>query len=285
MKVNLGLSVWYRDRLTENDYSRISDAGIKYIELSLDHVWPFRDQKGFEREIKKIKDNGLSFGVHLPWRDIVLLSPYEELRRASASYLIRVADDLSKYEAQYAVLHISTYETVNRRDLELLIKDGINTITTVAKSYKESGIDLLLENLPRGPLSNLYILEKMAREAKSDVCLDFGHLIASMVHEKEKVNVKDILEVAGEWIRRLGLKIRLTHIHGVIKVDKNLLEHYLLDDYYDVYASLIRKIVEETGEANVTIEVFYRDPNRRAAGPKILIKNSLKLLEALKNSR
>ena len=281
MGIHIGIPTWYKDDFSSNNYALFFEQGIEYIELSLEYPWPFWDEKRLRKITKEIKEYDLKINFHLPWRDLSIISPYPQVRIGAYKYLLSIADFIETLDAtkEYAVLHATTSENVKLNSDKNILMEITETLMKLNEEYEKRGVNLLLENLPKGPSSSIILLKKLTNKANLGICLDIGHLITSiLLKEKENIGEKELLSHIKKWLDTFNDKIHVTHIHGIVKVNGNILEHYLIDNYYDIYADALRKINEKKKEINVTLEIFYRDPQKHIVTPRYLSNAAEKIM-------
>ncbi len=277
--MKIAISVWYKSRFTTRDYNKFIEKGIEYAEFSLDYPWPYWEPDNFKKEISKVKDNGLKIGSHLPWRDIQLASPYPELRKGAVKYLISLGETLSASEVEYGVLHVSTREAIKEKHKNNIMNGVLEDLMELTDYYKSLGINIAIENLPMGPSSTRDFLVPLIKKSGSTACFDIAHLITKILLNNKDTTRKTVEDKVNEWAKTLEQFITLVHIHGVVKVNSSIMEHYLLDDYYNLYIPVLQYFNTKKEHMITTLEIFYRDADKNPATPTILAKSAEILLK------
>ncbi len=278
----LAAPLWYKTRYRPEDYSELYNAGFEYVEISLDYPWPFKMRDRLDEQLSIIRKTGMKTGVHMPWRDISLLSPYAPIREGGIKVLEELLEPITNIEAEYAVLHVTSRENMKTKDIDETIEWVSTRLKEVIDRYREAGVMVVLENLASGPSSLKSIILKLARRASSKICFDLAHLIAREL--SRGVNTREgVREKLVEWASSIGELTTLVHLHGVVASEGKVLEHLpLTREEMETYADILRMILSKQERVVVGLEIFYKDTARRKASVKHLISSARLVLEALR---
>jgi sugar phosphate isomerase/epimerase len=268
--------VWHQKPLRKEEFEAIYSSGFSYAEISIEYPWPFWKSESFYDQIEFIKSSGLKIGVHLPWRDILIISPYDEIREGAANYLKKLVQTLEKINAEYAVMHLTTREEINLKD-ETYLQNIETVLNQLISEYKMHGIELLFENPPAGILSNRYNFTSLINRLNARICFDAGHLISRFLKGNSS-NLQNVINFTNDWLFNLFEYIKVVHIHGATKVNGEVIEHYLIDDYVDFFYNILEKFNQNKKDVIVTLEIFYKNLERKNADLTTLT-NSLNLLK------
>lgn len=261
--------VWHKNPLKKEDFDTLMLSGFKYAEISMDFPWPYWQADKFEGQIKSIKEAGMKIGVHLPWKDINLASPYDEVREGAMNYLLKLLEVLRKHEIEYAIAHISTREDVKIRD-EWYYSKVADTLKRIASEYSNNNVEFVLENPPGGIFSKKESFVELVSSSQAKICLDVGHVISRSIKETG-FNISIFKEKIIDWVDASAPLLHVLHLHGVAKVNNEVVEHYVMDGYEDIFAEAIRRASSDK-RIVVTVEIFYKDLMRRPADTNIMIK-------------
>ncbi len=278
----LAAPLWYKTRYHPEDYSELYDAGFEYVEISLDYPWPFKMRDKLDEQVSIIRRTGMKTGVHMPWRDISLLSPYASVREGGIKVLEELLEPITSIEAEYAVLHVTTRENMKTKDLDETIEWVSVRLKEVVDRYREEGVTVVIENLASGPSSLKSIVLKLARGISSKICFDLAHLVAREL--SRGVNTREgVREKLVEWASSIGDLTALMHLHSVIASEGRVLEHLpLTREDMETYADILRMILGKQEHVVIGLEVFYKDAARRKASVKHLVNSARLVLEALR---
>ncbi|MEM0178525.1 MAG: sugar phosphate isomerase/epimerase [Fervidicoccaceae archaeon] len=271
-------SIWPKSRINERDLSYASSMGFENIEVSLEYPWPFWDSNSFNEIMKLLRDQGFSLGAHLPWRDLVIASPYEEVRRGAIAYIMRLLEVMTKWDFKYAVAHFSTREKVkfgNRDYLSPIILE----MKDAAEKFKDAGIIFAVENAPYGPLAVKESFVQLLRELDGNACLDLGHVVARLISNGEN-QLSMVESMINDWVSSIAEKTSVVHVHGVAKINGNVVEHMRISGYEKYFAKSLN-ILEKLGrDPFVTLEVFFKDERLVDADIETVIRELSLLKEA-----
>ncbi len=190
MKTLVLYSGWYRNfgRMDEKSIkefiSRLKDAHFDGLELSIDYPIYFKSNV-HELIADYLRHEGLYLGIHLPWRDIELASPIEEVRISSLNTIVKCMNSLSNVRPKYYVLHLTTeqdYCGYMNRDC---VNAAVKSLNIIVKNSTNLGIPTLIETTFERCCSNEetlpYVLSGIEESSYLNICLDPIHLISRRV--------------------------------------------------------------------------------------------------------
>ncbi len=260
MVVKIGLPIWIGSLTNielDNLLQLLRKYNIKLVEISIDYPWPFKEWKLLEDLVNELINNNIYIGIHAPWRDIVLATPYSILGEAIAKLLINILVkilELIPYKT-YIVLHPLTMQKIelfsNRRDIIESLKKRLSLID---KTLNDKAA-LLLENLTRGFASEPSYLREVVKGLDSDnigICLDIGHLATRYMRElKNKYN--SFYEYLEEVVGIIDdVNVETIHIHDV---DNKGLEHLLIGEGVLEFKKIF-KIISPLKPSYIIYEMF-----------------------------
>lgn len=199
----IGTSVSIIGGISEASLASIKDAGIEYIEVSINSFW--RKQPENEvyikayRALKLINEAGLKvWSVHLPFSsklDISVLDPQQ--REENLLFFEEVIRLSSIFNPQCLVLHPGSDTIKDESTREERLKCSRNSICRLAIAAKQIGALLCIENLPRTcPGRTAEEIEYLTTDIPNvAVCFDTNHLLLG--------SHKDFLKKVGDRIRTL----------------------------------------------------------------------------------
>lgn len=201
----VGTSVSIIGGITPESLAEIKDAGIDYIEVSINAFW----RKKPENEVyikaynalKMIQDAGLKvWSVHLPFsgsRDISVTDPKK--REATIEFFEEMIQLSSIFEPKYLILHPGADTIKEDESREERLKCSRNSIGRLAIAARNIGAVLCVENLPRTcPGRTAQEMDYLTADIPNvAICFDTNHLLLGS-HQ--------------EFIELLGDRILTLHI-------------------------------------------------------------------------
>ncbi|HWQ16301.1 MAG TPA: TIM barrel protein [Sulfolobales archaeon] len=250
----IGFSVW------KGDSGRIGSLIKSLIESGMDHAEVSVDTpldielEDLKPVLESIRDAGISLGIHLPWRELPIASPIEEIRLASTTVMMRIINELLRYEPEYFVLHGSSEQSLcsEREDLcigylkrsleELLRVSDRIALETIQGSCcgKVGQIARILEDIPQ-----------------LRICIDLAHVaVENLVRSKGRWP-STISEALSEVAENVWRRSTVIHLHGLKNKDRRPRTHYDFSQT-PLGAEDIARAVKIWGIEYVVFEVFYR---------------------------
>ncbi|MBB4823261.1 sugar phosphate isomerase/epimerase [Sporosarcina luteola] len=169
------LSLWSagQEKTAEN-MAALKNAGFDGVEIWAEHLTA-------EKDMELAKEAGLKIGLHLPFHDLNLASPYEEVE----SLIFRVnqqwLEKLEAYGGGHAVIHGGmAWASEGREQAKELVIDRLSRSRRMADNL---GSTLLFENQIPDRLNYTHIFPSTIEEwleileaSGTAACLDTGHL-------------------------------------------------------------------------------------------------------------
>jgi len=186
--------------------------GFQHLEIPMDPLLmmpSLANRKAWE-QLDQMRREGVTFSVHLPFRDVRLASLHEEVRRASVDTVRRALRLCAPLRAEAYILHLSSdMEEVllqptlpsqaRRRAISLLLSAARRSLTDILSSMQPS--QLLLENLDVMPPREMF---RLAEEFDTGLCLDVGHAALQF-------------RSPASYIRRFAPRLGEVHLHDVAR--------------------------------------------------------------------
>ena len=270
----LGFPIWYGYRNRVRELARESRRiGFDYVEVSLDHPWPFSGNPGLDEAVRAVLSEGLSIAFHAPWRDLRLSSPLEEVRSASIKVFRKVASKISSYECDYLVVHLSTDQAIDRIEEVRgeVVEAAVKSVGELNDISRELGLKLMFENVRE----DLEMFKVIASKSMG-ICLDAGHVIVSTSRRLGREHAEDELR---KWLTTLKDKIRIIHYSGVKFNGKWVRDHQITDSS-DRYLRLIRSKLKQINPEYFLLEVFEGRKEEEHARPSHLA-DAVRFLKSL----
>lgn len=237
---------WYKDLEKISDFiNELRNVGFDGVEFSIDY--PLCYKKPITKEFfMTLKKEGLLYGIHLPWRDISLASPIEEIRKASVSSTMECLREIIDLEPYYVLIHVTTEQSdCGFRDRDC-INAGRKSLTEISDLTKSEGIDLLVETTHNrccgGEEQIPYLLKDLDGVY---VCLDIAHIISRRLHKWGTLYRANT--VMDELPPALVERIKLIHLHGYIAD----LKHGIIITHQKPKKDFIREFLGKLGELSI----------------------------------
>lgn len=252
--VRIGFSLWREDlRRIGTVIKDLIDSGMDHAEISVDS--PLDIEIDDLRSVANaVRDAGASLGIHLPWRELFLASPVEELRSASTAVIARVINQLLRHEPSYFVIHGSSDQWVCSKHEDLCLN-------SLKRSLEElSGITdrIALETIQGSCCGRGAQVARILKDLPwLRACVDLAHVAAeNIVRGKGRwpsMISEAVLEVPEDiWRRTL-----IIHLHGLRNRDRKPRSHYDFSQT-PLGAEDIARVAKIWGVGYVVFEVFYR---------------------------
>lgn len=254
------------------------DAGADHIELSGEvfMILPAplleRLAKEFERGVRDLTDEGISFSVHLPFMGGMDVTTTDEgIRTAGVELVRRIAETCAPLDPISYVLHVAGFledmmgiglaGQAGEMVTGSLLDAASRSIADISKFIEPSKISI--ENLEYCDFS---MLHPLVDKHKTGICMDVGH-----VHIRR--------ESIPEFIDKYFGQLNQLHVHDV-KMTKparhitSLYDHHELGSGILDLESLVGDLKDRGFSGPLVIEVFRVNPTesisilRNAVGPK-----------------
>ncbi len=263
MRAPILYSAWYRNFASfssesiRNFISKLKDTHFDGIELSIDYPLYFK-VSAQELVTHYLKHEGLYLSIHLPWRDLELASPVEEIRKASLNVVLKCINELSKLEPRYFILHLTTEQDFCGYMNKDCIKSAKESLSEIIKQCEDVSIPLLIETTHDKCCSNEdtlpYILADFKDEPYIGVCLDPIHLLSRRI--KMWGSGEDIVELVKSLPPIIIDRVEALHVHNYRRLSYGLTYVHLIpdDDVLKDFMEIIRYLGNRV--KIITIEVY-----------------------------
>lgn len=263
MRAPILYSAWYRNFASfssesiRNFISKLKDTHFDGIELSIDYPLYFK-VSAQELVTHYLKHEGLYLSIHLPWRDLELASPVEEIRKASLNVVMKCINELSKLEPRYFILHLTTEQDFCGYMNKDCIKSAKESLSEIIKQCEDVSIPLLIETTHDKCCSNEdtlpYILADFKDEPYIGVCLDPIHLLSRRI--KMWGSGEDIVELVKSLPPIIIDRVEALHVHNYRRLSYGLTYVHLIPD--DDILKDFMEIIKYLGNRVkiITIEVY-----------------------------
>jgi sugar phosphate isomerase/epimerase len=203
------VTVWFRDFSRAGLASELGTGGFDGVELSLDY--PLCREGLQDPAVEGLRGLGLELAVHLPWREVHLASPIEEVRATSLRYVVECLRSSARLEPRYAVLHVTTDQAVCSSDTGLCLSRAVESVRQVAGVAEEYGIPLYVETTRQYCCGGL---EHAAHyvELGVGICLDVPHAVER--YSRLRRRLLTLGEVLREAPPSVLPHIEVVHLHG-----------------------------------------------------------------------
>lgn len=169
------LSLWsVGQNCTEEEFSKMKQAGFKGVE-----IWA--EQHSAMSYLDYAKQYGFEIGMHLPFHDVNLGTPYDVVADYALTMLKEWLETLAEYGGQHAVIHGGS--AMASEDHDDIYPKMLERLSALNDYAKEKGITLLFENLIPDGLNYMHIFPSSVDEwldvlekTNTVACLDVGHL-------------------------------------------------------------------------------------------------------------
>lgn len=199
----VGTSVSIIGGISEESLASIKDAGIEYIEVSINGFWRKKPENEVYirayKALKLINEAGLKvWSVHLPFSskmDISVLDPKK--REANLRFFEEMIRLSGIFSPKYLVLHPGSDTIQDEATRKDRLKCSRNSIGRLAIAAKQIGAVLCVENLPRTcPGRTAEEIDYLTAGIPNvGICFDTNHLLLG-TH-------KDFMEEVGDRIRTI----------------------------------------------------------------------------------
>lgn len=254
------LTLWYKDFRRSSLVSDIVNGGFDGFQLSLDYPLCKSVRLLELSSLKQLISSGLEIGIHLPWREVYLASPIDEVREMSLNYVMKCLQELNGLDVAYLVIHASTEQAICSDNVDICVSAGSKSIATIVEAASKLGASLYVETT-RGYCCGG--LEQVVNylDYGALVCLDIPHAIERYSRlYRRPMSLHEILSEAPPKTLRA---IECVHLHGYTMSGYHVIDSHLepqktlLSEYLDV---LRRRIIEPR---YTVLESFYSLESRK----------------------
>lgn len=257
--IRIGYSVW------REDFKRISslvgeliEGGFDHVELSIDSPLDLYSDE-IHIIANTVRKAGLSLGIHIPWREIFLASPVEEIRSASSRIVRSIIENTYKYEPSYYVLHGSSDQPICSKNEDICI-------SSLGKSIEEiisSGGRIAIETIQGSCCGKTAQIAKLVDRYSIDVCIDLAHIaVENIVRGRNRWPLR-ISEALSEVPDSIKKRSWIIHLHGLRNKDKRVRAHHDFS-YTPLGGEDIARAAKQWGSGYIVFEVFYRSSGEEA---------------------
>lgn len=207
------------------------------------------------REIRRaLDDAGMSVVGHTAYY-LPMSSPFEGIRRATVDELKRCLEIFAIVGARWMNLHPQAYAPMH--DRTYIVQRNVDTITDLLPLSRETGVGLMIENLPGDWNTVLQLSQLLDPIPELGLHLDIGH-----------ANLQVTRNTTDEILRAYGSRLRHVHLHDN-KGGVHDLHLPLGSGTLDVHHTIA--LLKRTGyDATITLEVFSEDRHYLAYSRDIL---------------
>jgi sugar phosphate isomerase/epimerase len=157
--------------------------------------------KEYHRVARELLREGLNVNLHAPFMDLSPGSPDRSILALTRERFDRMGELAATFEAKGVIFHAG----YDRRRYGFM-KDGwvekaVETYIALARSFRETGSSLLLENVYEHSPEDLLDLFKALENEEVGFCLDTGHQAAFSGASLDR------------WVQVLGPYLRQLHLH------------------------------------------------------------------------
>ena len=250
MNISIGIPLWignFKKRRTSTLLELIAMHGIDYVEVSIDYPWPQYRYSELRETIQKLLDQGVGIGLHAPWRDLAIASPYRDIREASLRIIARSIEPVLEIgKLLYIVVHPTTHQRVeiaeNRKDILESFKESLVKLSKLVEGRSPV---ILVENLSRGfggDLTSIVDVVASLNNVKVGICLDVGHLATYYKRYVEGSgyysSFNDYLDDVVTALSSLNNQVPLVHLHDIDGSSEHLLPGEGVLDFKHIYKKI-----------------------------------------------
>ena len=255
-----------------------AEAGFDGIDFNSDiqHLYDDSHDKNYYTELKKYaEDKGIVFSqAHAPFASVF---PEEEKTKQRFCEIVNGMKHSAWVGAEMIVVHPSTQLDVkDSANHEALFESDMNLYTKLIPYAEEFGIKIAIENINGAITRNAEGLIKVFDALNNDafvVCFDVGH--GNIIGENP-----------AEMIRKLGNRIKCTHVHDNDGTgDRHTLPFYGNVDWDDVMKAFAE--INYTGDLSYESGYFVRElpQELRPEAAKLMEKTGRHLIKMFEENR
>ncbi len=258
------VTVWFKDFSRAGLVSELRAGDFDGVELSLDY--PLCRNGLHVSALEELRGSGFEVAVHLPWREVHLASPIEEVRSTSLRYVVECFRSSSRLEPRYAVLHVTTEQAACSPDMELCLSKAVDSLRQVLRVAEDYGIPLYVESTRQYCCGGLEHAVRYV-ELGVGVCLDVPHAVERYSRLRRKLLTLE--EVVREAPLSVIPRIGVVHLHGYA-----VSGYYVVDSHLEPtqalvseYLGLVRRGVLKPG--TTVIEAFFSQSSGKLTFDKL----------------
>ena len=255
-----------------------AEAGFDGIDFNSDiqHLYDDSHDKNYYTELKKYaEDKGIVFSqAHAPFASVF---PEEEKTKQRFCEIVNGMKHSAWVGAEMIVVHPSTQLDVkDSANHEALFESDMNLYTKLIPYAEEFGIKIAIENINGAITRNAEGLIKVFDALNNDAfvgCFDVGH--GNIIGENP-----------AEMIRKLGNRIKCTHVHDNDGTgDRHTLPFYGNVDWDDVMKAFAE--INYTGDLSYESGYFVRElpQELRPEAAKLMEKTGRHLIKMFEENR
>jgi len=229
------------DVLSEIEW--MAELGLDFVDLTIEPPMASVDKIDLNAVRSALEDNGLKVVGHTAYY-LPLCSPFEGIRRACVEELKRCIAAFAAVGAQWMNLHPDRIAPMH--DRKFIIEKNLQSLRELYVEARESGIGLMIENLPGTFNSVMQLSELMDPLPELGLHLDIGH--ANLLTDRNTTS--DLLTAFGARVRHVHLhdnKGGSADLHLPLGAGTIEVPHYV-------------HLLQATGyDGTITLEVFTPD--------------------------
>jgi len=258
------VTVWFKDFGRSSLASELRVGGFDGVELSLDY--PLCGDGLQDPVLEGLSGSGFEVAVHLPWREVYLASPIEEVRATSLRYVVECFRSASRLEPRYAVLHVTTEQAVCSSDVELCLSKAVDSVQHVLRVAEDYGVPLYVESTRQYCCGGLEHAVRYV-DLGAGVCLDVPHTVERYSRLRRRLlTLEEVIREAPPFVLPY---IGVVHLHGY-----TVSGYYVVDSHLEPtqalvseYLELVRRGVLKPG--TTVIESFFSQPGAKLTFDKL----------------
>ena len=223
--------------------ARAAEEGFGFVQLAMRKTLQKLPTHADATNLRKtLEDHGIEAGLHAPFADVHLANPSAAVRKKSIEKIRKCLPFAAAFESKFIIIHVGTgVDNLDSETIRAGLEHGAESVAELAETAGESGLLLCVENKIRPTFSTLEDLLGLGSIRGVSFCLDTGHVFRSHFEGHGK---PPGAAVYGAWLRGLGKKLAVCHIHDVKMVDGELKDHFPLGDGIFDYKRFIGQLAE-----------------------------------------
>ena len=251
------------------------ESGMDHVELSIESPLDMELEE-LRSMVRSVLDTGISLGIHLPWREIFLASPIDEIRLASTTIIARTIDHVLRYEPSYFVLHGSSDQALCSEQEDLCLGSLKRSLESLLKISDR----IALETIQGSCCGRVTQIAKILNDLPQlRVCIDLAHIAAENLVRGGGRWPSKISEALSEVAEDMGKRSLVIHVHGLRNRDRRARTHYDFSQT-PLGAEDIARVVKVWGTGYIVFEVFYKSSGG-SPGPRDFSEEARKIMSWL----